>query len=165
MMGTRDTLSKTRMAVRKNRVGGERSETKCLGKCVWRSRTWVRSYLDRGAANRRSAVPRHRLMSPEIRFFASPTLQRDHRASVLLPFYHFLSSLVPPFYKTHHLSRSPGFKHARFFSLRDIRHVFLVHVKAIIFLFLLLLTSISLTAPSGADPLHRVRYKLIRYGY
>lgn len=30
MMGTRDTLSKTRMAVRKNRVGGERSETKCL---------------------------------------------------------------------------------------------------------------------------------------
>lgn len=27
------------------------------GKCVWRSRTWVRSYLDQGAANRRVETP------------------------------------------------------------------------------------------------------------
>lgn len=84
MMGIRDTLSKTRIAVRKNRVGGERSETKCLVKCVWWSRTWVRSWIEVPL----TAVPRHRLMSPEIRFFASPTLQRDHRTSVTL----FLSS-------------------------------------------------------------------------
>lgn len=53
MMRTRDTLSKTQ-----KRMAWEGSEAKRnAGKCVWRSRTWVRSYLDQGAANRRVETP------------------------------------------------------------------------------------------------------------
>jgi len=53
MMRTRDTLSKTQ-----KRMAWEGSEAKRnAGKCVWRSRTWVRSYLDQGAANRCVETP------------------------------------------------------------------------------------------------------------
>lgn len=34
---------------------GRNEAKRNAGKCVWRSRTWIRSYLDRGAANRRRA--------------------------------------------------------------------------------------------------------------
>lgn len=38
------------------------------GKCVWWSRTWVRSYLDRGAANRRIETPFNVAGNPVFRF-------------------------------------------------------------------------------------------------
>lgn len=44
------------------------------GKCVWRSRTWVRSYLDRDAANRRrTKTPFNVAGNPVFRFTDTST--------------------------------------------------------------------------------------------
>jgi len=63
------------------------------GKCVWRSRTWIRSYLDWGAANRRTETPFNVAGNPVFRF--TDTSTRDHRTlGVTL----FFSLLLLPFY-------------------------------------------------------------------
>lgn len=95
-----------------------------------------------------TAVPRHRLMSPEIRFFASPTLQRDHRTSVTL-FLSFLPLSRFLFIKLIICRNSwlCNFKYSIFLFVKYPTH--LSYMKAIIFLFLLFSVSIGLTVPSG----------------
>lgn len=93
-----------------------------------------------------TAVPRHRLMSPEIRFFASPTLQRDRRTSVVL----FLSTPLPSFSPLLLFLKLIIYRNSWFWNF-DLPSLFFkrypmylsyTYMKTIIFLFLLLFISI-----------------------
>lgn len=81
----------------KKRIVWEGNEAKRnAGKCIWQSRTWVRSYLDQGAANRRVETPFNVAGNPVF-----PLNTITELTLLFLPFPRFLSLSL---FETHYYS-------------------------------------------------------------